>query len=280
MAPSPLYLTGDLLDRMDLVITKIMNDNEPRRASDRETINQPGTLLFRVYLRSRVRFNLEPFSYLYGKMKQNHVRIQLHRVRDDVERTPFVSVGTIIHDNVSNTSQHMLPYSGLLGDLSCRLLTLHRLSDKAISYSAYQGLATQFYGHSNLSSEIITGFAKLVGDRGLLASWVMSKLANPIRQTNFFSRIVKHWSTTHWDRFARLHYTRCSMTFFWKVITIVELAPTAQGCTNAPLIGLGIRNLPFQIWRAQWLPKHIQSRQCTRPSWIAQEIRWVQTRIN
>lgn len=174
MTASPLYLTGDLLDRMDLVITKVISDNEPRLSISQELF------LIRVYLHSRVRFNLEPFSYLYGRMKQNHVRIQLYRVRDAVGRIPFVSVGTIIHGNVSNTSQHILPYSGLLGDLSCRLLTLHRLSDNAMSYSAYQALATHFYGHSKLSS--VFGFTKLVGDRGLLASWVMLKLANPMKE--------------------------------------------------------------------------------------------------
>lgn len=35
MAASPLYLTRGSLDRMDPVITKVINDNEPRRASDR-----------------------------------------------------------------------------------------------------------------------------------------------------------------------------------------------------------------------------------------------------
>lgn len=48
---------------------------------------------------------------------------------DAVGIVPFVWVGTTIQDDVSLIL--------VLGDLSCHLLTIHRLSDKVVRYSAY-----------------------------------------------------------------------------------------------------------------------------------------------
>lgn len=48
---------------------------------------------------------------------------------DAVVIVPFVWVGTTIYDDVSLIL--------VLGDLSCRLLTIHQLSDKVVRYSAY-----------------------------------------------------------------------------------------------------------------------------------------------
>ena len=38
----------------------------------------------------------------------------------------------------------------------------------------------------------------------------------------------KYWGKRQKDRFARLQYPQCSETFFWKVITIVEMIHMSQ----------------------------------------------------
>lgn len=80
---------------------------------------------------------------------------------------------------------------------------------------------------------------------------------NEKKRAGCLSRITKGWGIQQRDRFARLHYPRCSETFFRKVITIVKLAPTASSRTIAiqklnNIMIMRLRNLHASFLSDKW----------------------------
>lgn len=56
---------------------------------------------------------------------------------------------------------------------------------------------------------------------------------NETRCTRCLERISKYWGIPYRDRFARLHYSQNSETFFRKVIIVLKMAPLSQSHINS-----------------------------------------------